>query len=247
MTLWFQLASASVKLGNLHNVRGALVEGLACSPHHWPCLENLITVTFKLCDNYGCLSYCAMALERDPNNKKAIEYKSRVYQEMPFLQEYLGDEKFVPVPVEREVYSYLPPPAKPLPSLTGRLDSLTLAGLADTLLDIYSTAEGEQLVSRVDGEAMLEQHAARALAGEEAKITVSVQNLVTEMVDMLEGEERAGREEAVQLADTILERLLCDMLGVEPLTEPELLCRDLLAELAGEAGPWTTPVPGRSQ
>ena len=48
MTLWFQLASASVKLGNLHNVRGALVDGLACSPHHWPCLENLITVTFKL-------------------------------------------------------------------------------------------------------------------------------------------------------------------------------------------------------
>ena len=100
------------------------MEGLACSPHHWPCLENLITVTFKLCDNYGCLSYCAMALERDPNNKKAIEYKSRMYQEMPFLQEYLGDKKFVPVPVEPVASCQLP--------------------------------VGEQLVSRVDGAAILE-------------------------------------------------------------------------------------------
>ena len=54
-------------------------------------------------------------------------------------------------------------------------------------------------------------------------------------MDMLVGEERAGREEEVQLADTILGRLLCDMFGVEPRTEPELLCRDLLPELAGEA------------
>ena len=39
-----------------------------------------------MCDNYACLCYCAEALKRDPNNKKAIEYKSKVYQEMPFMQ-----------------------------------------------------------------------------------------------------------------------------------------------------------------
>ena len=37
-----------MKLGNYHNVRGALEEGLACSPNHWPCLENLIAVNFKV-------------------------------------------------------------------------------------------------------------------------------------------------------------------------------------------------------
>ena len=68
-------------------MRGALEEGLACSPTHWPCLENLIVVNFKLCDNYACLCYCAQALERDPGNKKAIEYKSKVYLEMPFMQD----------------------------------------------------------------------------------------------------------------------------------------------------------------
>ena len=40
----------------------------------------------QLCDNYACLCYCAEALKRDPYNKKAIEYKSKVYQEMPFMQ-----------------------------------------------------------------------------------------------------------------------------------------------------------------
>ena len=41
-------AGAAVKLGRLYTVRGALEEGLACSPHHWPCLENLIAVNFKV-------------------------------------------------------------------------------------------------------------------------------------------------------------------------------------------------------
>ena len=57
VSLWFQLASASVKLDHLFMVKGALEEGLNCSPNHWPCLENLIVVTFKLCDNFSCLCY----------------------------------------------------------------------------------------------------------------------------------------------------------------------------------------------
>ena len=70
----------------------------------WPpsmeCLENLIVVNFKLCDNYACLCYCAQALERDAGNKKAIEYKSKVYLEMPFVREYMKGTDFVPIPVD---------------------------------------------------------------------------------------------------------------------------------------------------
>ena len=53
-------------------------EGLSCSPNHWPCLENLMTVSFKLDDNMGCLTYCELALERDPEHQKAKLYKSKV-------------------------------------------------------------------------------------------------------------------------------------------------------------------------
>ena len=42
VTLWFQLASASVNLGNFCNVRGALEEGLNCS-------EDLNQLMFMFC------------------------------------------------------------------------------------------------------------------------------------------------------------------------------------------------------
>ena len=58
-------------------------EGLSCSPNHWPCLENLMVVSFKLDDNMGCLTYCELALERDPEHQKAKLYKSKVMKNIP--------------------------------------------------------------------------------------------------------------------------------------------------------------------
>ena len=103
-------------------------EGLSCSPNHWPCLENLMVVSFKLDDNMGCLTYCELALERDPEHQKAKLYKSKVmknipcilfhqycpqvYNEMPFLREALNDMAFIPQHTELESYYYLPPPPK---------------------------------------------------------------------------------------------------------------------------------------
>lgn len=82
VSLWFSLAGVAAKLGHLHMCRGALEEGLSCSPNHWPCLENLMTVSFKLDDNMGCLTYCELALERDPEHQKAKLYKSKVTKNM---------------------------------------------------------------------------------------------------------------------------------------------------------------------
>ena len=53
VSLWFSLAGVAAKLGHLHMCRDALEEGFSCSPNHWPCLENLMTVSFKLDDNKG--------------------------------------------------------------------------------------------------------------------------------------------------------------------------------------------------
>ena len=93
MTIRFQLACASVKSSW---ATSALEEGLNCFPQPlWSCLENLITFSFKLCDNFGCLCYGAMALKRYPSNQKSIEYKSKVYMEIPSMQEYTKEENFV--------------------------------------------------------------------------------------------------------------------------------------------------------
>ena len=43
-----------------------------------------MTVSFKLDDNMGCLTYCELALERDPEHQKAKLYKSKVNMK-PFV------------------------------------------------------------------------------------------------------------------------------------------------------------------
>ena len=68
VTLWFSLAGVCVKLEHLFMCRAALDQGLMCSPLHLPCLNNVIKVNFKLCDNLACLSYCGKALKRDPSH-----------------------------------------------------------------------------------------------------------------------------------------------------------------------------------
>ena len=234
VTLWFQLASASVKLGNYHMVRGALEEGLNCSPNHWPCLENLIAVSFKLTDNYGCLCYCAMALERDPNNQKAIEYKSKVYLEMPFMQELMKDEDFVPIPVERETYYYLPPDPPPRPMLEAPLEKLTLEGLGEFLLSVYEKhIDTEDIINCVNNTKVVEDYKTRIREREEARVKVSVQNLVEEMMDIIEFGEKG--EEGAEICDTIIDEMLCSMFGVKPLTEEEKIVKALVLEMISES------------
>ena len=41
-----------------------------------------MVVSFKLDDNMGCLTYCELALERDPEHQKAKLYKSKVVKEL---------------------------------------------------------------------------------------------------------------------------------------------------------------------
>ena len=224
-----------MKLGNLYNVRGALEEGLACSPNHWPCLENLITVNFKLADNFACLCYCARALERDSGNKKAIEYKSRVYQEMPFMQEYMGDTDFVPIPVEMETYHYLPPKEPPREKLFAEIESLSFEGLAELLLKVYNGAEGTNIMNCLDSQRVLTDYHERVRQREEAKITVSVQNLVCEMMDVIEFDESERSEETLELCDTVVDEILCDMFGVAPLTEEQKIVRSLITEMVNES------------
>ena len=71
-----------MKLQNLYLCRSALEQGLRCSPNHWPCLENVITATFKLADFLACLGYCTVALGR------TCSLKSRLRQSL------LGFPKF---------------------------------------------------------------------------------------------------------------------------------------------------------
>ena len=194
-----------------------------------------MVVNFKLCDNYACLCYCAQALERDPGNKKAIEYKSKVYLEMPFMQEYMNDTDFVPIPVEWETYDCPPPKPVTRPRLFSEIDSLTLLGLGELLLKLYKNTEGEAILNCVDSQKILDGFHERARLREEAKIHVSVQNLCDEMMDIVESSESERMEEVTDICDRVLDELVCDMFGVAPLSEDERTVRQILNEIVSDS------------
>jgi len=234
VSLWFKIAATAVKLENLYLCRTALEEGLRCSPNHWPCLENLITVTFKLFDFVGCLGYCALALKRDSHNEKAILYKSKVYNEMPFLQDVYNDNKFVVVKTERETFSYLPPKLPKQKRVSVKLKKLSWVGVSESLKEIHQTYYGTEFIDNpVDTVKMIEDLKNRTVEEQEAVIKVSVQNLVENMIDIVEDREAidSQTEEVVEFVlDNILEGV-CAALEEEEKTESEKISGDIIKEL----------------
>jgi len=53
VTMWCQLASVAVLLGNLLMARTALEQALHCNERYWPAIESLCTVLFALQDFTG--------------------------------------------------------------------------------------------------------------------------------------------------------------------------------------------------
>ena len=75
----------------------------------------------------------------------------------------------------------------------------------------------------MDNAKVLEEHKTKTREREEAKIKVSVQNLVGEMMDIVE----CG-EEGVEICETFVDEILCNMFGVRPLTEEENVVKGLV-------------------
>ena len=192
--------------------RSALEQGLKACPNHWPSIDNLITVTFKLNDFLACLGYCAMAEEIDPKLDKIVLYKSKIYNEMPFLQEAYGDTNFKPIHTEIETFNVTmakEPPREPI-----KLDvkELTLECLAHGIYELSEYCDThDTALNPVDTASAVTRLQEAKQKQEEMKIRVSVQNVVDEIIDIIEEE-----EEIIACCEEILDEMLCDMFGVEP-------------------------------
>ncbi|XP_072181988.1 uncharacterized protein [Diadema setosum] len=86
VTLWYKIGSAAVKLYQLALARVAFEQGLRCSKHHWPCLDNLCTILYAINDYVTCLYYIAQALERDRYYMKGLALRDQIYSEQPCLR-----------------------------------------------------------------------------------------------------------------------------------------------------------------
>jgi calcineurin-binding protein cabin-1 len=60
-------------------------QGLRCSPNHWPCIDNIITVLYALGDYVGCLYFISKGLQMDVGFTKGHIFKDRIFKNSPSL------------------------------------------------------------------------------------------------------------------------------------------------------------------
>lgn len=65
-----------------------MFQGLRCSSHHWPCLENLIIMLYVLNDYITCLFCIARAFESDPDFLAGLAIRDKIISEQASI---IGD------------------------------------------------------------------------------------------------------------------------------------------------------------
>ena len=69
---------------------------------HWPTLDLLISLTYKLGDFLTTLRYIDLALLDDPKYEKGLRVQQKIYEECPYLH---PDPRFVMMATIQEVFS----------------------------------------------------------------------------------------------------------------------------------------------
>ncbi|XP_061907693.1 calcineurin-binding protein cabin-1 isoform X1 [Entelurus aequoreus] len=86
VNMWYKIGQVAVRLLRIPLARHAFEEGLHCNPDHWPCLDNLITILYTLCDYTCCLYFISKALEKDRCYTKGLVLKEKIFEEQAGLK-----------------------------------------------------------------------------------------------------------------------------------------------------------------
>ncbi|KAM8866749.1 calcineurin-binding protein cabin-1 isoform 1-T1 [Synchiropus picturatus] len=86
VNMWYKIGQVAMRLVRIPLARHAFEEGLHCNPDHWPCLDNLITILYTLCDYTYCLHFISKALEKDYCYTKGLVLKEKIFEEQPCLK-----------------------------------------------------------------------------------------------------------------------------------------------------------------
>ncbi|CAG7725832.1 unnamed protein product [Allacma fusca] len=87
VTLWCRLGRVDINLSDYYEAYYAFQQGLKCSPHHWICVENLVTLAFVLGDYISCLYYCGLGLEKDAYFIRGAVFRDEIFESSPFVAE----------------------------------------------------------------------------------------------------------------------------------------------------------------
>ena len=113
---------------------------------HWPTLDLLITMTYKLGDFFACLSYIDAALRDNPEFEKGHKLKKRIYDECPYLDPDPKNWNKEPI-ITSFKWSQEPkpkPPEKQAVRLT--ISSWNLKALATSFFDRYEVCGDTELL-----------------------------------------------------------------------------------------------------
>ncbi|KAF6206885.1 hypothetical protein GE061_018121, partial [Apolygus lucorum] len=87
LNLWYKMGLTALKHPDLYLASNAFEEGLRCSPSHWPCIDNLVTVNYALGDFLSCLYYAHKGITMDGGFIKGYAFKEKIFTDVESFKE----------------------------------------------------------------------------------------------------------------------------------------------------------------
>lgn len=140
--LFFKFAVTAVRAGDLMAARNALEVSFRLTEtvpgqeiRHWPSLDLVISVTYKLEDYIACLRYIEWALKLDPNYEKGKRLQNQIYEECPYLHSDPEIQKrpIKPRPIEVNI---IPPAPKPETKLV-KIKKASILDIVESVVNEY--------------------------------------------------------------------------------------------------------------
>jgi hypothetical protein len=171
---------------NYHLARAAFEYVLRQAPDHRPSLECLMSITFKLGDQFSCEDYVSQVLYLNPGHEKALRLKARceageaVHQPDVFM-----GQPDVPIHDDDRV-------------VVVAVDVMSMKGLLDSVTRTYRATVHEDLLNPCKLEEELMETT--------AALEVSVQNVVNEIVDLVSERHEIVKAIAQSIIDEIIDQ-----------------------------------------
>ncbi len=141
-TLFFKFAVTAVRAGDLQAARNAIEMSFSViktAPgqriRHWPSLDLIITITYKIEDYMACLRYIEWALQLDPDYSKGKRLRGQIYEEYPFLHPDPAFHSREPKP--RPVVQRLLPPKPVIQPKILKISKASIKDIVDCVVNEY--------------------------------------------------------------------------------------------------------------
>ncbi len=242
VNLCFRLGVAALRTRQAHRLplaRAALERAMRASPGHWPSLDLLVSITYRLGDFQACLAYSDEALRRDPTCQKAKVLAHRIISEEPAFKclcpnlvvgesEEVNQNGMIKVP---KIVSFKHDPEESIVRKNIILETHTWADLLSHL--IKEKEDWNRTDTTPADEFTIILRCSDPLA-------VSVQNLVQQMVDLVSDDAMPLSRRVV---DLVVDDLVSDAVCASSQTLVAAVIDDILGVVVAGAKPGAVVAP----